>query len=338
MELAASFSATIGCQVDISIEPNAEYWSKLAENFIKKRRPELSLTISNLKSVCNFTGRLFASYVYNECQLVEYIELLGVNIWFHHWEDNELRCFHGLKMLSKPITYNLTPNSDEANRAIATGEGKMEKGKIKLTNYGNIVCPEDINVQWPIIHASTSCGVNFGNKDKAKAAFKHNIEWTAAMFPNANKNEIMQKMIIVTKCFCNFGTDNIQLGRQMCKMTAFEIPGAADIDPATNNPMMLATQQYKHTFVFQCCNPVTYKKAAKITDNQKHCDFKLSMLDIRQCMKVSKEIWNTVKDQVPELAAPILRLPYFNFDPRKHSFKQAIVAHYDVQEDEDAFC
>ncbi|QHB43558.1 MAG: DNA-binding protein [psittacine adenovirus 7] len=336
MELAAALSALIGCQVDISVVPTADYWSKLVENFVKKNRPELSLTISNMKSFTHFTGRLVASYVYNESDLQQNFNTLGACIWVHHWDD-EPRCFHGVKMVSKPITYNLTPNSDEANRALSSGEGKLEKGKIKLTNYGNIVCSEDVSVQWPVLHASTSCGMNFGNKDKAIAAFRHNIEWTAAMFPNANKTDIAEKMIIITQCFCNFGSIYVQLGRQLCKMTAFEIPGAADIDPDCADPIMAATQIYRHTFVFQCCNPANFRKINK-TDNQKHCEFKLSMIDVRQAMKVSKDIWNLLRDNLPDIKAPCLHLPLFQYDPRKYSFKQAIVAQYAVETDTDAFC
>ncbi|AEC32099.1 DNA-binding protein [Raptor adenovirus 1] len=268
MQLAASLSAIIGCQVDVCVLPTSDFWHKLVENFIKKNRPDLTLTISSQKSFYHFVGRLLASYIYAESDLDCHFNALGAYIWIHHWAD-DLRCYHGLNMVSKPITYNLMPNSEEGIRALSSGEGKLEKGKnqkdiVKLTNYGNIVCPEDLNVQWPVIHSPTSCGVNFGNKDKAKAAHQHNIEWTAAMFPNAKKAEIAEKMIIITKCFCNYGFEAPQLGRQICKMTAFEIPGAVDLDPETTDPMLAATQKYRYTYVYSStCKFYQLQKSTK---------------------------------------------------------------------------
>lgn len=342
MQLGASLSALIGCQIDVCVLPTAEFWIKLVDNFVKKQRPDLTLTISNPRSFNHFVGRLLASYIYSESDLDCNFNSLGASIWVHHWDAENIRCFHGQNMISKPITYNLLPSSDEGTRALATGEGKLEKGKnqkdiVKLTNYGNIVCPEDINVQWPIIHSSSSCGVNFGNKEKARAAFEHNLEWTSAMFPKANKTDIAEKMIIVTKCFCNFGTEALQLGRQICKMTPYEIPGASDIDPDTTDKMMIATKTYKYTFVFQCCNPVNYKKSSKI-EVVKHCDFKLSMIDVRQAIKISKDIWNLLRETINDVNPACVQFPYFSFDPRKHSFKQAIVAQHEVENSDDAFC
>lgn len=341
MQLAASLSAIIGCQVDVCVLPTSEFWLKLAENYVKKNRPDLNLTISSAKSFYHFVGRILASFIYDESELSCHFSALGAGIWVHHW-DEDLRCFHGQKMMSKPITYNLAPNSDEGVRALASGEGKLERGKnqkdiVKLTNYGNIVCPEDINIQWPVIHSPTSCGVNFGNKDKAKAAHQHNIDWTSAMFPKAKKEEIAEKMIIITKCFCNFGHETPQLGRQLCKMTAFEIPGAGDIEPDTTDEMLLATLKHKYTFVFQCCNPINFKKTTR-AEPQKHCDFKLSMIDIRLAIKISKDIWNLLRESLNDLKPPCLQLPFFSFDPRKHSYKQAIVAQHAVENSDDAFC
>lgn len=343
MQFAAALSALYGCQADVNILPTSDFWAKLVETFIKKNKPDFSLTISNSKSFLHFSGRLLASFVYDESGLNCHFNCFGANIWLHKWNPETLRCFHGLNMISKPITYNLSPSSDEGIRAITSGEGKIEKGKnqkdvVKLTNYNNIICPEDINISWPVIHSTTSCGMNFGNKDKAKAAFLHNVNWTAAMFPRAKLEDIQEKMIIVTKCFCNYGHENVQIGRQICKMTAFEIPGANDIDPETcNDKMMLTTHEYKQTFVFQCCNPMTFKKNQKEKD-QKHCDFKLSMIDVRQAMKISKDMWSKLKETLDDNTPCKLQLPIFTFNPKKHCFKQAIVAQHDVESDEDPFC
>ncbi|ALB78148.1 DBP [unidentified adenovirus] len=343
MQYAAGLCALYGCQTDVNILPTSDFWAKLVETYVKKSKPDLNLTISSAKSFYHFCGRILASFIYNETGLECHFNCLGANIWIHNWKEDSIRCFHGTMMISKPITYNLSPQSDEGIRAITSGEGKIEKGKnqkdvIKLTNYSNIVCAEDINIQWPVVHSAESCGMNFGNKDKAKAAYLHNISWTSAMFPKANKTEIAEKMIIVTKCFCNYGHDNIQLGRQCCKMTAFEIPGAGDIDPdSCTDQMMLCTYQHRQTFVFQCCNPMNYKKTTKEKEAQKHCDFKLSMIDLRQAMKISKDIWSKLKETLGDGSPTKINLPIFMFNPKKHCFKQAIVAQHEVESDEDAF-
>lgn len=350
MKYASAMSGLFGCQADVNVLPISDYWAKLVESYCKKYKPNLLLTISTFKSFYHFTGRLLSSYVFEDCSLVCHFNALGANIWLHQWEkeNDELfsfRCFHGLKMVNKPITYNLSPSSEEAVRAIMSGEGKLEKGKnqkdvVKLTNSENIVCSYDKDVQYPTIHASNSCGINFSNHRKAKLAFLHNVHWTAAMFPKANRNDLETKMIIVTKCFCNYGTENPQIGRQLCKITAYEIPGSGDLDEDfCTNQMLKATAQYKNTFVFQCCNPA-FKKVNK-SETGKHCDFKLSLIDVRLAMKVSKEIWLKTKESIPEfeLSDPKIKLPLFTFDPRKHCFKNAIVVDHDIENDEsDPFC
>lgn len=349
MQFASAMSGLFGCQSDINILPISDYWAKLVESYCKKFKPNLIFTISNQRSFYHFTGRLLASFIYEICELDCHFNALGANIWVHQWEAENnnfiFRCFHGLKMVNKPITYILTPGSQEGAKALSAGEGKMEKGKnqkdiIKLTNFDNIVCPYDKDVTFPTIHASDSCGINFSNYNKAKQAFMHNIEWTAAMFPKANRSELESKIILVTKCFCNFGNELPQVGRQLCKMTAYEIPGAADLDEEVcNNPMQKATAKFRNTFVFQCCNPITSKRTKQ--DNHKHCDFKLSLIDVRLAMIVSKEIWSKTKEMIPEfeLNDAKIKLPMFSFDSRKHCFKNAIVVEYEIDNDEsDPFC
>lgn len=356
MQYAAALAGIFACPADVNVLPTSEFWSKLVETYVKKNKPDLCLTISTSKSFYHFTGRLVASYIYAESGLHCHFNALGANIWLHQWgfekenADFIFRCFHGIKMVPKPITYHFSPTSDEGTRAILTGEGKTERGKnqkevVKLTNFNNIVCSADKDCQFPTIHMPTSCGMNFGNKDKAKAAFLHNINWTCAMFPKAKRLDIENKMIIVTKCFCNYGHENIQIGRQMCKMTAYEIPGANDLEEdSCIDDMMKATAKYKQTFIFQCCNPMTIKSK---TNNKadinagKHCDFKLSIIDVRNAMKTSKDIWNKLRETLPDqnIPPPKLQLPLFSFDPKKHCFKNAIVVRHDVEEEEeDAFC
>ncbi|UVZ42957.1 DBP [Siadenovirus carbocapituli] len=349
MQIAAALSGLFGCQADINILPTADFWTKLAESFVKKNKPGLCLTVSNPKSFYHFIGRLLASFAYTDSELRCHFNALGACIWVHQWEnagsDFVMRCYHGQKMLNKPITYNFTPSSDEGARALLSGEGKLEKGKnqkdvVKLTNSENYVCPFDKNCVFPVIHTTNSCGLSFGNKNKAQAAFSHNIEWTCGMFPKARKSEIETKMIIITRCFCNFGIETIQLGRQLCKITPFEIPGSMDLDEDTcPDGMLKATAKYKTTFVFQCCNPMNLRKL-KSEDATKHCDFKLSMIDIRVGMKLAKEAWNKLRETLPEqnLSQPKLELPLFSFDPKRHGFKNAIVALHEATEDDDPFC
>lgn len=353
MRFAAALCGLFGCQADINVLPTSDFWSKLIETYCKKFKPDLNLTISNIKSFQHFAGRLVASYIYSESNLHCHFNSLGAHIWVHQWgtdkeNGNEfiMRCFHGQKMVSKPVTYKFSASSEEGARALITGEGKAEKGKnqkdiVTLTNFSNVVCPLDKDTEFPIIHAPNSCGVNFGNKDKAKQAFLHNVDWTAAMFPKANKAEIESKMIIITKCLCNFGHESLLLGRQLCKITAYEIPGSNDLEEDPFDEMLNATAKHKFTFVFQCCNPLSFKAKAKTEQSGKHCDFKISMIDVRQAIKLSKEIWNKLRETLPEqdISAPKIQLPIFSFDPKKHSFKNAIVVKHDVEEEEnDAFC
>lgn len=351
MQIAAALSGLFGCQADINVLPTSEFWAKLAESYVKKNKPGVCLTISTQKSFYHFMGRLIAAFVYTQSDLQCHFSALGAVIWVHQWEHDPteftLRCLHGQKMVNKPITYHFNAGSEEGTRALMSGEGRIEKGKnqkdvVKLTNNDNYVCPFDKNCAFPVIHAANSCGFSFGNKAKAQAAFLHNIDWTCAMFPKAKKSDIETKMIIVTKCFCNYGFEGIQLGRQLCKITPFEIPGSSDLEEDTClDQMMQATAKYKTTFVFQCCNPVSYKAKGKPEQPAgKHCDFKLSMIDMRVAMQLAKEVWSRLKETLPEqgLNNPKIELPLFSFDSKKHSFKNAIVAQHEVAEEDDAFC
>lgn len=351
MQIANALSGLFGCQCDVNVLPTSDFWLKLAESYCKKNKPDLCLTISLPKSFYHFIGRLIAAFVYSQSDLHCHFNALGTAIWVHQWEhgnsDFFLRCLHGQKMVNKPITYHFSSGSDEGARALMSGEGRLAKGKnqkevVQLTNNDNYVCPQDKNCSFPVIHATNSCGLSFGNKGKAQAAFLHNIEWTCAMFPKAKKSDIETKMIIITKCFCNYGFEGIQLGRQLCKMTPFEIPGSSDLEDDTFSDLMLrATAKYKNTFVFQCCNPINFKAKGRPEQNiGKHCDFKLSMIDIRVGIKIAKDMWSRLIETLPDqdLRAPKIELPLFMFDPKKHAFKNAIVAQHEIVEDDDAFC
>lgn len=348
MQIAAALSGLFGCSAEINVLPTSEFWPKIVECYIKKNKPELCLTISNMKSFQHFTGRILASFIYDEAGLICHFNALGMHIWLHHWNNNgevTPRCFHGEKMVNKTITYYFSPTSEEGAKALLSGEGKAEKGKnqkdvVKLTNNDNVVCKMDKNCSFPTVHTTNSCGLIFGNVTKAEAAYRHNVDWTSAMFPKAHRSEIKQKMMIVTKCFCNFANELPQLGRQICKMTPYEIPGSADLDEDNcPNDMMVATARFKTTFVFQCCNPINIKKG-RSDPGGKHCDFKLSMIDVRQAIKTAKDMWNKLRETLPEehFKEPKMQLPMFSFDPKKHSFKNAIVAQQEIVEEEDPFC
>lgn len=351
MKFASAMSGLFACQADVNVLPTSEYWAKLVESYCKKNKPDLRMTISNFKTFYTLTGRFLSTYVYEESGLLCHFDAIGACVWVHHWEKTDdgltIRCFHGLKMINKPITYTLSPDSEEANKALQSGEGKIEKGKnqkdiVKLVNTENIVCPNDKDVTFPVLHANNSCAMNFSNYRKANLAFLHNFHWTAAMFPKANKADLESKMIIITKCFCNYGAEVPQIGRQLCKMTAYEIPGSGELDEEQcNSEMLKATAKYKNTFVFQCCNP-TFKKSNRNERNDlgKHCDFKISLIDVRVAMNISKEMWSKTREAVAEfeIAEPKLKLPIFSFDPKKHCFKNAIVVDYDISNEDDPFC
>ncbi|AAF86934.1 DBP [Frog adenovirus 1] len=344
---ASALAGMIGCPTDVNLLPTSEFWARISENYIKKFRTDFFLTNSTLKSFTHYLGRLLASYVHATAGFEPKFNILGSEIWVHNWEEGEnleLRCFHGEKMMKKTISYELVPTTVEAVKALASGEGKLEKGKgnkdvVKIVNNKNYVCPKDIDYNgFPAIHASTSCGLNFANGEKAKSAFLHYADWTQAMYPKANRASIREKMIIVTRCLCNFGHDNVQVGRQISKLTPFEIPGSNDLtqDQMDECGMMKATGQHQATIVFLCCNPVNFR--AKVTI-AKNCDFKLSMIDLRLAIKMSKEIWAKLNDQLEGKLAPAkLAFPVFKFDPKRHCYKSAVVCAQEVEEDEDVFC
>ncbi|QGQ62740.1 single-stranded DNA-binding protein [Fowl aviadenovirus E] len=308
---AMKFLTTLCDRLDLrwqgcTIRPDDAIWTKLGGTFVRKRHPEFRLTFSSFDSFHNQVGRFVAAMVYGMADLEPKFIPGGAHVWRHGWEFGTCmpKCLHGSAMFTKPRTVELNPTSEAGKRAIAEQNGQVEKNRfgkqvVVLRFERNAVCAKDAEHSgFPYPHAIGSCGMVFSDAAKAVSAMRHDLEWTKALYPNAEKRRAEEHILISTNCNCNYAAQSPISGRQVCRMTPYKLSGTDDIasDTARARADMKAHKKYPHTMVFTCCNPQSPsatdgsngRSGRRNTD--KTCAWRLSSMDLRHAYVFATEL------------------------------------------------
>ncbi|APO40954.1 DBP [Pigeon adenovirus 2a] len=288
------------------IQPDNAIWNKIGGTFIRKKHPEYRPTFSTFDSLYSQFGRFVAAMVYAHSDLDPKFIPGGCHIWLHRWfehdgaDNSPPRCMHGEEMIFKPRTIEMNPSSESGKRALAEQNGVLEKNRagrtvVVLRFDHNVVCFKDVNNNaFNTPHAHGSCGMSFSDAMKAVSAMKHDIEWTAAIYPKANADLVRERVLICSSCSCNYATEGPIQGRQLCRMIPYKIAGASDItkDMSKGRPDMQAHKAYPHTMVFSCCNPQSLQggQGRNKMKTEKTCSWKISAMDLRYAYVFANEL------------------------------------------------
>lgn len=318
-----------------TITPGDAIWAKIGGTFMRKKHPEFRLTFSSFDSFHCQIGRFVAAMIYGLAGLEPRFVPGGAHVWRHGWKGaNVPKCLHGSPMAIKPRTVELNPTSEAGKRAIAEQGGVIERNRfgrqvVVLRFDNNAVCAKDKDHSgFPYPHATGSCAMSFSDAQKALSAMKHDLMWTMALYPNADRSRIEQCVLISTHCNCNYANESPVSGRQTCRMTPYKLSGIEDITPemAESRSDMKAHLKYPHTMVYTCCNPQAPGgnpiggggRGPK--RNEKSCSWRLSYMDLRFAYAYASEIMVTLFGT----EAPT-HVPEFRWND-KYSYKTEVIA------------
>lgn len=289
------------------VAPDCAIWSKIGGLYMRKKHGDYRLTFSSYDSFHCQIGRFLAAMVYAKADLEPKFLPGGAFVWRHGWfEDGreEPKCFHGQELFGKPRTVELNPASEAGKRALAEQDASVEKNRfgrqvVVLRFDRNAVCYKDAEHQgFPYPHASGSCALVFSDADKAVSAMKHDIEWTVALYPNADRKRASECILISGNCNCNYAVEGPIGGRQMPKMTPYKLSGTDDIsgDVCKSRKDMQAHKKHPHTMVFTCCNPQSSgvgRSTGGKSKSDKTCSWRISAMDLRYAYVIAAEIFSS---------------------------------------------
>lgn len=322
-----------------SVQPLDAIWTKIGGTFMRKKHPDFRLTFSNFDSFHCQIGRFVAAMVYHLAGLEPRFVPGGSHIWRHGWKGCVTpKCLHGSPMVVKPRTVELNPASEAGKRAIAEQGGNIERNRfgrqvVVLRFDNNTVCHKDkehTGFLYP--HATGSCAMSFSDGAKALSAMKHDIAWTLALYPKADRSRTEQCVLMSTNCNCNYAVESAVSGRQTCRMTPYKLSGIDDIstEMAEKRPDMKAHLKYPHTMVYTCCNPAapggTGSTAAgggrggPKRNPEKSCSWRISYMDLRYAYVYATEIVNTLLGM-----EAVSHVPEFRWSD-KYAFKTEVIA------------
>ncbi|QJP03681.1 DNA-binding protein [Aviadenovirus cerasi] len=354
---AMNILATICERLDVrwqgaTIRPDDAIWTKMGGTFMRKRHPEFRLTFSSFDSFHAQVGRFLAAMIYGMAELEPKFVPGGAHVWRHGWNASTtiIKCMHGMPMVMKPRTVELNPSSEAGKRAMAEQNGPIEKNRfgrqvVVLRFDRNAVCSKDADHSgFPYPHAIGSCGMVFSDAAKAVSAMRHDIEWTKALYPNADKQRAEECVLISTNCNCNYASEGPISGRQLCRMIPYKLSGTDDItaDMAHSRPDMKAHKKYPHTMVFTCCNPQSptsggytgggpRSASGRGKSTEKTCAWRLSAMDLRYAYVFATELVTTVMG----VQAPT-HVPEFRWNDR-FAFKTEVIAPVKPLDTDDPF-
>lgn len=229
--------------------------------------------------------------------------ITGCALWDHQWSGGKPRCLHGDVMCRKENVVDLAPTSEGGMTALRDGKGVLSSNKwgrqmVRITQENAVVCSEDAPQGKYGTFSNSSCGMLFSDSAKAVSAMLNAQEVILAMFPQAKASGVI---IIPIACECNYGGKQT-LGRQVCKMTPFGIPGLENMDYRETEPSRVPFVKHPNVFVFQCCNFAGARRGSA-----KSCDFKISLPDLVSALAAARALWREVMGSSMPLHIPLFR-------------------------------
>lgn len=290
------------------------------------------LMYSHAKTVNTVASRILYAATLMTADLPEDDGATGLALWYHGWRDDRPRCYHGELMLKKENTIEMSPTSEAGLAALKEGRGTMVqsnfgKQMVRVVQPNCLICAEDAK-QWRMNnYGPHSCGLSFTDSAKAVVALKQARAFTEAVFPQASVEHVL---FIPVCCECNYGKQST-LGRQLPKMTPYQIAGVDQLDLASTalDAAQTASAMYPCMFVYQCCNVTNGRRPAGAPAPAKSCDFKISQADLLYALVLARSMWKIV------FGAPIpIKFPRFVWGPR-YAVKTAVLPQLEVDRETD---
>lgn len=231
-----------------------------------------------------------------------------------------LRCYHGDSMVAREHIVEMSVTSEAGKRALSE---QAEQAKVVQNEFGRsvvrlvyddaLICAKDARMPSGQ-HSSESCGLFFSDSVKMRTALAQYAAFQKACFPQMGE-EAGRHLAVVLRCRCNWSAASspkptVQLGRQTCRPTPFQLTSASQLDAESlDDDRLRASVHFPCLLVFQCCNP-SFRGGARSGGagqcETPSCDWKLSAPDLLNAAQLAKNLW---RDLLTEEPLPPLRLP-----------------------------
>lgn len=178
-----------------------------------------------------------------------------------------LRCYHGDSMVAREHIVEMSVTSEAGKRALSE---QAEQAKVVQNEYGRsvvrlvyddaLICAKDARMPSGQ-HSSESCGLFFSDSVKMRTALAQYAAFQKACFPQMEAETAGKHLAVVLRCRCNWSAASspkptVQLGRQTCRPTAFQLTSASQLDAESlDDDRLRASVHFPCLLVFQCCNP-----------------------------------------------------------------------------------
>lgn len=288
-------------RVDANGESSDVVIQRVFGSYIKKQK---QITMySSMRSIIICGARFLTAAINESIGKHSTHNMTGCVLWDHQWSGGKARCLHGDVMPRKENVVDLAPTSEGGMTALRDGKGVLNSNKwgrqmVRIIQENAVVCSEDAAQGKYGTFGNSSCGMLFSDSAKAISAMHNAQEVISAMFPQAKASDII---IIPVACECNYGGKQT-LGRQLCKMTPFGIPGLENMDYRETEPSRAPFVKHPNVFVFQCCNYAGARRGSA-----KSCDFKISLPDLVYALASARTIWRDVMGNSMPLRIPLFR-------------------------------
>lgn len=286
---------------------SVEYFRKAVVAFMKQESKIMSYTFTNPKTFQSMVGRLLLHCVIKKSEIgSEEINPSALVLWDHKSATERPTCFHGKAMLIKEQVIEMDLNSERGQQAI---KEQAEKAKIVANKWGRqvvqlknsdaVCCVEDAKMTGNNFSGS-SCGLSYTEGQKAVVAFRQAGAFQAAYFPSM-EDRAKRFIPIPIKCDCNYDSSAPMLGRQLPKITPFQLNISTSLADTVVDPKLVASINNPAVLVFQCCNPVYSKSKPNASKN---CDFKISSVDLVAAIQLAKIMWQKLFQETPKIMFP----------------------------------
>lgn len=237
--------------------------------------------------------------------------------------SSTVRCYHGDAMTNREHVIEMDVNSEAGKRALEEQSAKTRvtqnrwgRNVVQLVNAEALCCRRDVKMPSGQ-HSTESCGMFFTEGPKVRTALAQYAAYQGACYPAMP--DPWRHVLAVVRCRCNWQscgsrTPLTQLGRQLCRVTPFQLSGASRLSlDSFEDERLRASIRYPALLVYQCCNPPVGRRGgfgggSGGGSEPTSCDWKLSAPDLLNACQQAKNMWRASLD-AESYPLPPLRIP-----------------------------
>lgn len=293
-------------------------YKKICTTWLNEEKRGLQLTFSSQKTFQELMGRFLQGYMQAYAGVQQNTwEPTGCCVWEHQCteREGELRCLHGMEMVRKEHLIEMDVTSESGQRALKENPSKAKvvqnrwgRNVVQIKNDDARCCFNDVGCGNNSF-SGKSCGLFYSEGTKAQMAFRQIEAFMLADYPHMRQGQ--KRFLMPVRCECLNKQDGLpRMGRQLCKITPFNLSNVENIDVnEVTDPGALASIKYPCLLVFQCANPVYRNARGNAGPN---CDFKISAPDVMGALQLVRQLWG----ENFEGPLPRLVIPEFKWHPR----------------------